>query len=285
LPALTVLILTKISQLQAFLTEKRDEGSLIGFVPTMGALHKGHISLIEAAKKDCDVTVCSVFVNPTQFNDKKDLERYPKTPGEDIKMLEKAGCDAVFMPEANEIYPEKDLRVFDFGHLDKILEGAHRPGHFNGVAQVVSILFDIVQPDKAYFGSKDYQQVMVIRELVRMLHYNIDIVACPTLREPDGLAMSSRNTLLTPEEREAAKIIPRIMTSVKDLKAKGNDIQTIKEIVTGQLKSDIYKLDYFAICDAETLKELNSFSEASRYVTLIACFVGRIRLIDNIVID
>ncbi|MCE3258899.1 MAG: pantoate--beta-alanine ligase [Bacteroidetes bacterium] len=285
MPALTVLILTKISQLQAFLTEKRAEGSLIGFVPTMGALHEGHISLIEAAKKDCDITVCSVFVNPTQFNDKKDLERYPKTPGEDIKMLEKAGCDAVFMPDANEIYPEKDLRVFDFGHLDKILEGAHRPGHFNGVAQVVSILFDIVQPDKAYFGSKDYQQVMVIRELVKMLQYKIDIVACPTLRESDGLAMSSRNTLLTPEEREAAKIIPRIMNSVKDLKAKGNDIRAIKEIVAGQLKSDIYKLDYFAICDAESLKELNSFSEARRYVTLIACFVGRIRLIDNIVLD
>jgi pantoate--beta-alanine ligase len=277
-----VLILTKISQLQAFLTEKRVQGSSIGFVPTMGALHAGHISLITASKKASDVTICSIFVNPTQFNDKKDLERYPKTPENDIIMLEKAGCDAVFMPDAEEIYPKEDKRQFDFGQLDKVLEGAHRPGHFNGVAQVVSILFDLVQPDKAFFGSKDYQQVMIIKALVKQLNYKIEIVPCPIIREKDGLAMSSRNTLLTPEERKAASIIPFVMNEISELRKKGSDISILKKHVEEKLKDPIYKLDYFSVCDADTLKELNLFSEAKSHVALIACFVGRIRLIDNI---
>jgi pantoate--beta-alanine ligase len=279
-----VLILTKISHLETFLSQKRSQGSIIGFVPTMGALHEGHISLIKASKNVTDVTVCSIFVNPTQFNDKKDLERYPKTPEKDVMMLEKAGCDAVFMPDAEEIYPEIDERRFDFGYLDKILEGAHRPGHFNGVAQVVSILFNLVKPDKAFFGQKDYQQVMIIKALVKQLHYPIEIVPCPILREKDGLAMSSRNTLLTPDERKAASLIPIVMNEVNELSRKGTEIPELKKHIEERLKDPIYKIDYFAVCDADTLKELNSFSEAKYHVALIACFVGKIRLIDNIIL-
>ncbi|MCW3075477.1 MAG: pantoate--beta-alanine ligase [Bacteroidetes bacterium] len=278
-----MLIFTKIDELQYFLVQKKAEKKSIGFVPTMGALHAGHISLINSSKKSCDLTVCSIFVNPTQFNDKKDLERYPKTPERDLEMLKKAACDIVFMPSAQEMYPEKDERVFDFGYLDKILEGDHRPGHFNGVAQIVSRLFDIVKPDKAFFGSKDYQQVMIIKALVELLHYTTEIVTCPTLRDPDGLAMSSRNTLLNAKEREVAKIIPKLMQEAKSLKDKGKDVTEIKEHIVSELNMrGNYELDYFTICDARTLKELKSFSEAKEHIALIACYVGKIRLIDNI---
>lgn len=278
-----MLIFTKIEQLLPFLQEIKKSGRKTGFVPTMGALHQGHISLVETSKKQCDVTVCSIFVNPTQFNDKKDLERYPKTPEKDMEMLRKAGCDAVFMPSEQEMYPQEDKRVFDFGYLDKILDGAHRPGHFNGVAQIVSRLFDIVKPDAAFFGQKDYQQLMIVKELVKQLHLPIEIVGCPILREPDGLAMSSRNMLLTAEEREAAKIIPQLMQKAKTMKTEGKGIAEIKNHILNQLsKNSIYKPDYFVICDADTLKEISSFPEAKRHMALIACFVGKIRLIDNL---
>lgn len=281
-----MLIFTKIGELQAFLVQKKTEKKTIGFVPTMGALHAGHISLINSSKKSCDLTVCSIFVNPTQFNDKKDLERYPKTPETDLEMLKEALCDVVFMPSAEEMYPTKDERVFDFGYLDKVLEGDHRPGHFNGVAQIVSRLFDIVKPDKAFFGSKDYQQVMIIKALVELLHYKTEIVTCPTLREPDDLAMSSRNTLLNAKEREVAKIIPKLMQEAKRMKESGKEIPEIKEHVVSELNMrGNYELDYFTICDADSLKELNSFSEAKKHVALIACYVGKIRLIDNISLD
>lgn len=280
-----MLIFTKIHEIQRFLTELKAKRQLLGFVPTMGALHSGHISLIKSSKLTCHVTICSIFVNPTQFNDKKDLERYPRTPQKDIDLLEAAHCDVLFMPNAQEMYPEKDERIFDFGYLDKILDGAHRPGHFNGVAQIVSRLFDIIKPDKAFFGLKDYQQVMIIKALVKQLNYNIEIVACPILREEDGLAMSSRNTLLSSEERKAAKIIPLLMRDVQELKNKGKDIIQIKEYVAEQLKKDpIYKPDYFSICNAQSLEEIKVFSDAQKQVALIACFVGKIRLIDNILL-
>jgi pantoate--beta-alanine ligase len=278
-----VLIFTGIHELKAFVSSRKSQGQTIGFVPTMGALHAGHISLLNCSKKDCQVSICSIFVNPSQFNDKKDLERYPRTPQADTRLLEEAGCDAVFMPSVEEIYPEKDERVFDFGYLDKILEGAHRPGHFNGVAQVVSRLFDIVEPHRAYFGNKDYQQVMIIKALVKMLKLDIDVIACPTLREQDGLAMSSRNTLLSAEERKAASIIPQLMQEAKLLKGKGKSVSEIKNFVTEKLSANsIYRLDYFAICDSETLKEIRSFDEARVPIALIACLVGKIRLIDNL---
>lgn len=274
------------TELSKLIEEHRRSGKLVGFVPTMGALHEGHISLIEISRRNSDVTVCSIFVNPTQFNDKADLERYPRTPEKDALMLEKACCDILFLPEVSEIYPEQDNRRFEFGTLDKVLEGAHRPGHFNGVAQVVSRLFDIVKPDKAFFGSKDYQQLLIIRELTNQLRLNIEIIACPTLREKDGLAMSSRNMLLNPDERKAAGLIPSLMNQAKELKNKGVPIEEIKEFVKKALSHDpIYRLDYYEICDASTLQPLNTLSTNVKSISLIACFVGKIRLIDNLALD
>ena len=194
-----MLIFDTKSALNAHLESIKSQNIQIGFVPTMGALHPGHTSLIDLSKKRGLFTICSIFVNPTQFNDQNDLKNYPRTPEKDLEMLKLAGCDAVFMPSVSEIYPKEDKRQFDFGHLDTILEGAHRPGHFLGVAKVVSILFDIVKPHIAFFGSKDYQQVMVIKELVRQLKLSIEIVPCPIIREADGLAMSSRNMRLNKE--------------------------------------------------------------------------------------
>jgi pantoate--beta-alanine ligase len=281
-----VLIFTKIKELQAFLAQIKLKNQTIGFVPTMGALHQGHLSLILASKQACDITICSIFVNPTQFNDKSDLDRYPKTPEKDIELLNSVFCNVLFMPSAEEMYPAKDERVFDFGYLDKILEGAHRPGHFNGVAVIVSKFFDLIKPNKAFFGSKDYQQAMIVKALNEKLKFNIDIVVCPTLRETDGLAMSSRNTLLNAKEREVAKIIPKLMSEVKPLKEQGHGIQEIKEYIVSELnKRGNYELDYFSICDAITLKELNSFSEAKHHIALIACYVGKIRLIDNLLLS
>ncbi len=274
------------AELAEILEKERQKGKKIGFVPTMGALHEGHLSLIQASLQNSDITVCSIFVNPTQFNDPKDLERYPKMPEKDAQMLEKAGCHILFLPEVAEIYPEKDTRVFKFGILDEILDGARRPGHFNGVAQVVSILFDIVKPDKAFFGSKDYQQVMVIKELVKQLKLDIEVVACPTLREPDGLAMSSRNMLLDPEERKAASLIPLIMQDAKRLKYEGKSIQEIKDFVNEKLSHNkLYRLDYYEICNASDLSPLNSLNNSVRSISLIAVFVGKIRLIDNLALD
>lgn len=274
------------AELAEILEKERQKGKKIGFVPTMGALHEGHLSLIQASLQNSDITVCSIFVNPTQFNDPKDLERYPRMPEKDAQMLEKAGCHILFLPEVAEIYPEKDTRVFKFGILDEILDGARRPGHFNGVAQVVSILFDIVKPDKAFFGSKDYQQVMVIKELVNQLKLDIEVVACPTLREPDGLAMSSRNMLLDPEERKAAGLIPLIMQDAKRLKYEGKSIQEIKDFVNEKLSHNkLYRLDYYEICNASDLSPLNSLNNSVRSISLIAVFVGKIRLIDNLALD
>jgi pantoate--beta-alanine ligase len=281
-----VLIFTKIAELRSFLTVVKKQKKTVGFVPTMGALHPGHISLIQASKSANDLTVCSIFVNPTQFNDKNDLARYPRTPETDSGMLKNAGCDVLFMPEVEEMYPDKDERTFEFGYLDKILDGAHRPGHFNGVAQIVSRLFEIVQPTRAFFGSKDYQQLLIIKELVKQMSYPVEIVACPVIREADGLAMSSRNALLNASERQAASLIPRLMKEAAELKQKGVDVNGIcLHVKTTLEKVKIYRLDYFAICNAENLREIKSFPEAAKPIALIACFVGKIRLIDNLILD
>jgi len=278
-------IVVSKNDLDLLLENVKKQGKSLGFVPTMGALHKGHISLIDASKKNSNITVCSIFVNPTQFNDKSDLERYPRMPEKDAALLEKAGCDVLFLPDVNEIYPKTDSRKFDFGYLDKILEGAHRPGHFNGVAQVVSILFDIVKPDKAFFGLKDYQQVLIIRELKRQLELPVEIVACPIERESDGLAMSSRNMLLSPQERSAAALIPALLKKAKQMKGLGRNVQEITLMVKSELsKNQIYNLDYFYIGDV-ALKETNTFVSGVNYIALIACFVGKVRLIDNLFLD
>jgi pantoate--beta-alanine ligase len=277
-----VLIFTKIAEIKPYLDQQRAGGISIGFVPTMGALHAGHTSLVAVSKSETKLTVCSIFINPTQFNDKKDLERYPRTPEKDLEMLKNAGCDVVFMPSAEEMYPKTDNRTFDFGYLDKVLEGAHRPGHFNGVGQIVSRLFDIVKPDKAFFGNKDYQQVMIIKELVKTLKYDIEIVVCPTLREKDGLAMSSRNALLSEQDRKDASLIPALMKEAQKMKTAGKNVSEIKSKILSALNNENFRADYFAICDGDTLKEISSFSESKNPVALIACFVGKIRLIDNI---
>jgi pantoate--beta-alanine ligase len=280
-----MLIYTKIADLRAFLKEKKSLNHTVGFVPTMGALHNGHISLIEASKKVCNITICSVFVNPTQFNDKADLERYPRMPEKDAKFLELAKCDVLFLPSVDEIYPKKDETIFDFGFLDKTLDGKHRPGHFNGVAQVVKRLFEIVTPDKAFFGEKDYQQVMIIKALVKQMGSSIEIVSCSILREADGLAMSSRNTLLTSEEREIASLVPKLMLEAQKI-AKEKSITAAKLFIKEETeKVPLMKLDYFEICDAETLEEILEITSEKKAIALIAIFVGKIRLIDNLQIS
>ncbi len=279
-----MLIFTKIADLKAFLREIKGKNQTVGFVPTMGALHNGHISLIDIAKKASNMVVCSIFVNPTQFNDKADLKRYPRMPEKDAAFLEKAGCDILFLPSVEEIYPNGPVtESYDFGYLNTVLEGRSRPGHFNGVAQVVKRLFEIVEPDKAFFGSKDYQQVMVIKALVAQMHSGIEIVNCPILREADGLAMSSRNMLLSDEERKIAALVPKLMQQAKQI-ALNNGINDAKQFIINEVsKVPVMKLDYFEICDAD-LREISKINPSVKAVALIAVFVGKIRLIDNLVI-
>lgn len=280
-----MLIFTKISELRDFLASERKKGREIGFVPTMGALHAGHLSLVEIAAKQCDLVLASIFVNPTQFNDKKDLERYPRTIEEDKNLLRTVPCDAVFIPSVEEMYPKEENVSFDFGELEKVLEGKHRPGHFNGVAQVVRKFLLIVEPDKAFFGMKDMQQVMIIQELVMQMKIKTEVIPCPTLREADGLAMSSRNSLLNTEERKAAVLLSRLLLEAKQNYQKGISPKEIKEKVEKALSTNsIYKPDYFAICEKQNLKEINSFEKGREYIALIACYVGKIRLIDNLIL-
>lgn len=272
--------------MKGYICQIRAKNKTIGFVPTMGALHDGHVSLIRQSKKDCDYTICSIFVNPTQFNDKSDLERYPRMPQKDISLLESAYCDALFMPSVAEMYPEGTKKeTFDFGYLDNILEGVHRPGHFNGVAQIVKRFFEIVSPDKAFFGSKDYQQVMIVKALAKQMNSGIEIVSCPIRREPDGLAMSSRNALLNPEERILAKKIPEWMIEANTL-IKQKNIEEAKDFIKEQVAShSLMKLDYYEVCEADTLKPVDKLENKKNYVAVIACFVGRIRLIDNLPVN
>jgi pantoate--beta-alanine ligase len=276
-----MLVFDKIRDVREYLGQKRKEGASVGFVPTMGALHEGHLSLIGISRNQTDLTVCSIFVNPTQFNNQADLTKYPRTPEKDMDMLRSAGCDVLYMPDVADVYPEQDKRSFDFGYLDTILEGAHRPGHFNGVGQVVSILLEAIQPDKAFFGSKDYQQVMVVKELARQLQLPVEIVACPILREPDGLAMSSRNVRLNKEERQVAALIPQMMQEAIRI-VKRNDIVAAKTYIASEVgKQALMKLDYYEVCDANTLKLLGHYVPSQPAVSLIAVFVGNVRLIDN----
>lgn len=274
-------VVSAITELKVMLQGFRSEGKSIGFVPTMGALHKGHVSLVERSVAENDITVVSIFVNPTQFNDKNDLKNYPRMPERDIAMLDAAGVDVVFMPTEDEIYPEPDTRVFDFGMLDKVMEGKFRPGHFNGVAQVVSKLFDIVEPHRAYFGLKDYQQLAIIRAMVRMLDYKIEIIGCPIVREPDGLAMSSRNLLLTPEQRNSAPLIYKTLAEARN---KTNDL-SVKEmidwVVNGINADPNLKVEYFELVDADSLLPVQGWDHPNGIVGCIAVWAGNVRLIDN----
>ena len=269
-----------VSQLQQALAE--GQGKVVGFVPTMGALHQGHISLVERARKECDIVVVSVFVNPTQFNDKNDLKNYPRTPEADAAMLEAAGVDYVLFPSVEEIYPEPDTRVFDFGQIDKVMEGATRPGHFNGVAQVVSRLFAIVNPDKAYFGEKDFQQIAVIRAMCAQLGLTLEIIDCPIIRDTDGLARSSRNTLLTPEHRAAAPHIYEVLSAATTKLSEMTPQQLIEWVVTEVENNPLLKVIYFQAVDALSLQQVDNWEDSARIQGCIAVQAGEIRLIDNI---
>jgi pantoate--beta-alanine ligase len=248
----------------------------------MGALHAGHISLVQTSKRQNDITVVSIFVNPTQFNNKEDLVRYPRTLDADLPLLEKEGCDFVFLPGEKEMYPEPDLRVFSFGNLDKVMEGKFRPGHFNGVAQIVTKLFDIVTPDRAYFGQKDFQQLAIIRKLTTDCRYPVEIVACPIVRESDGLAMSSRNMLLSPEERQHAALIFRTLLKAQKT---GTSVSPgrLKKAVTDTINKDPFlNVEYFEIVDDKNLQPVKSWDNPGMKVGCIAVHAGKVRLIDNI---
>jgi len=276
---------TTISSLQSALKEELQKGYKIGFVPTMGALHEGHLSLVEQAGERCGIVVVSIFVNPTQFNDKNDLANYPRTLESDMALLSKLKCDYIFYPSVDEIYPEPDTRQFVFGNLEQVMEGEFRPGHFNGVAQVVSKLFSIVLPDMAFFGQKDFQQLAVIRDLVRQLALPIDIISCEIVREPDGLAMSSRNKLLLPEHREAAPLIHQTLVEARQLSLT-KTLDEVKEFVLKQINTNpLLVVEYFEIVDETTLVPVKNWQEPGIKVGCIAVFAGKIRLIDNVIFN
>lgn len=275
-------VIRTISELKQELSVRREAVKSIGFVPTMGALHQGHASLVKRSVAENGVTVVSVFVNPTQFNDKNDLKNYPRDLQADCELLEAIGADVVFAPEVEEMYPEPDTRVFDFAPLDTVMEGGCRPGHFNGVAQIVSKLFYAVAPDKAYFGEKDFQQLAIIREMVKRLDIKVEIIGCPIVREGDGLALSSRNMLLTDEERERALTISRTLFASVEYAATHTLSETkmfVEEVINA---TEGLQLEYYQIVDGYTLQEIKEWAESDYIVGCIALFCGKIRLIDNI---
>lgn len=275
-------IVNSIKELKRYLAEEKQDNRQIGFVPTMGALHDGHLSLVERCVKENEVCVVSVFVNPTQFNDKQDLETYPRTLVNDCALLEPAGCKYVFAPSVEEMYPETDTRVFDFGMVSEVMEGARRPGHFNGVAQIVSKLFYAVEPDKAYFGEKDFQQIAVIRAMVKQLDIPVKINACPILREVDGLALSSRNTRLTSEQRQKAPLIARTLKESTTF-AIGKSVQEVIDYVISTINSDPeMEVEYYEIVDGNTLESITNWTDTDYPVGCITVYCGKVRLIDNI---
>lgn len=275
-------IYKSIEDLQAFVEAERAKGLRIAFVPTMGALHAGHLSLVRRALSECDRCIVSVFVNPTQFNDPRDLETYPRTLEADSTLLASVGASALFAPEVSTIYPEEDTRTFDVGAVAEVMEGRYRPGHFNGVMQVVSRLFDIVRPDCAYFGEKDFQQIAVIRAMVRLIGSPVEIIACPIVREADGLALSSRNVRLSAEERREAPQIYRILSESRSW-AKEMSPQQVIERVTEQINAVPHlRVEYFEIVDSDSLQPIASWSDSPAPHGCITVFCGEVRLIDNI---
>ncbi len=273
-------IVTTVRELNEELSNVAPAG--VGFVPTMGALHAGHRSLVERARRENQTVVVSVFVNPTQFNDKNDLKHYPRTPEADAALLEAAGADLVLMPSVEEIYPEPDTRQFDFGQIDKVMEGATRPGHFNGVAQVVSRLFEMVRPARAYFGEKDFQQIAVIKAMVAQLGLQLEIVECPIIRDVDGLALSSRNQLLTPAHRAAAPTIYATLQKAVERAQTTTPAGLTTWVEQTINSSPLLRVIYFQAVDALTMQEITTWEDAPHIQGCIAVQAGDIRLIDNI---
>lgn len=254
----------------------------LGFIPTMGAIHEGHLSLIRRSINENQFTVVSIFVNPTQFNEEQDFNLYPRNLETDLEIMSSLPIDLVFAPGVSEIYPEQDTRVFDFGELDKTMEGAHRPGHFNGVAQVVSNLFEIIRPDRAYFGEKDFQQLAIVKALVKQLGNPVKIIACPIIREEDGLAMSSRNKRLTPAQRTAARSISKALFRAQKL-AGTMSVNKLQEKIIRQLnRHPLIEVEYFKIVDKENLQQVSEWSDTDTIIGCIAVQIGEVRLIDNI---
>ena len=281
-----MIIFKKASDISRFIAQKKGTGISIGLIPTMGALHAGHIALILASKNIDDLAICSIFVNPTQFNDKKDFEKYPSTIEADINMLEKAGCDVLFLPGIREIYPggTSNEKKFDLGYLETILEGTFRPGHFQGVCQVVYRLLTIIPAARLYLGRKDYQQCMVLQKMISGMHFKIEMIICPTMREKDGLAMSSRNMRLTETERkQAVKIFETLSFIKKELRT--GYLEDLKERARQYLAAEGFKVDYVEIANAITLEPMENNDGNMPLVALIAAFINGVRLIDNMVVQ
>ena len=274
--------ISSVEQLTQAVGGARAGGRTVGLVPTMGALHEGHKSLVDRARRECDVVVVSVFLNPTQFNNADDLRTYPRTAEADAAMLEACDVDIAFMPTVDDIYPEPDTRVFHLGPVAEVMEGAMRPGHFNGVCQIVSKLFAMVEPDRAYFGEKDYQQIAVIRAMVKQLGFNLEIVPCPCVREADGLAKSSRNVRLTPVVRKVAPAIYRTLKESLRV-AEGHSLEQTHDWVVATLNAyPEMEVEYFSICDGITLQPLDSWDQSDNIVGCITVYCGDVREIDNI---
>ena len=270
-------------ELKMYLSEFRSENATIGFVPTMGALHKGHLSLLHASSKNNDLTIASIFVNPTQFNKREDLDNYPRTLEHDLVLLEKNLCDVVFIPSIDEIYTNVvSSQHFDFDGLENEMEGKYREGHFNGVGTIVKKLFEIVLPTNAYFGEKDFQQLQIVRKLVKKSTLKVNVISCATHRETNGLAMSSRNSRLTSQERDAASIIFQILCEVKTKIGK-TPLKAIDQWVSEQFENHpLFKLEYFTIANEETLKKISEISPQKNYRAFIAVYAREVRLIDTI---
>ena len=275
-------VLSTASEIGQQVHNAKSTGKIVGLVPTMGALHQGHVSLVTQARRECDLVVVSIFVNPTQFNDPQDFSNYPRDLTTDVQILKQAGCDIAFTPGYDEVYPTPDDRQYFFGDLETRFEGAHRPGHFRGVGMVVRRFLEIVQPDKAFFGLKDFQQLMIIKSLVQQFHLNVQVVEVPTIREEDGLAMSSRNQLLSSAERSNASAIYRTLQHVKSM-SQEQSVNQLSDWVRANInRHDNLNLEYFAIADPESLQPIAELQNASHAIALIAVRAGNVRLIDNL---
>ena len=272
--------------LQSYIQNGAIDPNSIGFVPTMGALHKGHISLIQTARVENSLVVASIFVNPTQFTDQLDFEKYPSTIDADILKLEHSGCDILFLPSVADIYPNGYTanQKYNLGHLDTILEGKYRPGHFQGVCQIVHLLLQIISPGKLYLGQKDYQQCLVIKKMISLLHIGTSVIICPTQREPDGLAMSSRNVRLTSIDREKATYIFKMLNYINE-NSKAEDLEKLEQIVQNKLTEQGFKVEYVAIADQLTLENIQYRDKPSTPVALIAAYINQVRLIDNLILN
>lgn len=279
-------ILTTAAGLQAYTEHARQGGQRVGLVPTMGALHAGHLQLVQAARAECNAVVVSIFVNPTQFDNAEDFRLYPRVPEADAALLAPAGCTALFAPSVAEMYPRPTVLRFDFGPLERVMEGAHRPGHFHGVATVVSKLFHLARPHRAYFGQKDWQQVAIVRQLVADLSFDLEIIACPTVREADGLAMSSRNRRLDGLARAAAPLLHQVLQAAAARVRQGVPPAQVQAAAEAALAQEPQlAVEYVAVADAQTLQPLADYAPGRAVVLCLAAHLGGVRLIDNVVVE